>query len=234
MFNFQTIAESFFFILEVVPFTLFLAITILFSGLLLGLLLTVLKYRKIYPVNKAIQVYVSYMRAVPLLVHLFIAANSIPDIASGVYSLFGISYSPNQFPNEWIVVVCFSFYQGAVQSEHIRGIFESIDKNQIEAAYSIGFTKRQTLKRIIIPQAMPTAVPIIFTAFLKIIKGLSLAFAVSVVEILSQAKLAAALNSSYLDSYFAAALVYWLLCGGFTVIFTKYENHSRKGTFQKN
>src|SRR5699024_926634 len=99
------------------------------------------------------------------------------------------------------------FLESAIQSEYIRGAFQSIDPSQIEAGYSIGFTRSQNLRRIIIPQTLAVVIPLFLNSFLKIIKALSLAFTVGVVDILAQARYAAALNYRYLESYIAAALV---------------------------
>ena len=84
-------------------------------------------------------------------------------------------------------------------------------------------TRRQNLHRIIIPQVLSVAIPLFLNAFLKNIKGLSLAFNVGVVDILAQARYVAALSYRYLESYIAAALVYWLICGVLQMIFNRVE-----------
>jgi len=72
-------------------------------------------------------------------------------------------------------------------------------------------------------------VPNFCNAYVGTIKALSLAFTVSVVDILAKAKLCSALNFRYIESYLAAALVYWMLCFILTSAFSKFERHLGKG-----
>ncbi|WP_249532661.1 ABC transporter permease subunit, partial [Escherichia coli] len=65
-------------------------------------------------------------------------------------------------------------------SETIRASILSIDTGQIEAAYAIGLTNLQTMKRIVIPQAVRVALPSLFNNFIDLIKGSSVAFVVGV------------------------------------------------------
>jgi ABC-type amino acid transport system permease subunit len=152
---------------------------------------------------------------------------SLPNASASLLSVFGVAVDPYEFPSIVIVLVTYSFLEAAVESEYIRGAFQSIDPAQIEAGRSIGFTRTQNLRRVIIPQALTVAIPLFLNAFLKIIKSLSLAFTVGVVDIMAQARLAAALNFRYIESYAAAALVYWLICGILQVIFDQVSERMR-------
>lgn len=219
----EVILETFFIVLEVVPRTLFLAFIILIFGILIGFLFSLIKIRKVPVITQIINVLISYARGVPLIVHLLVLQAALPDASASLLSVFGVAADPNEFPNLLIVLITYIFLEAAIESEYIRGAFQSIDRDQIEAGYSIGFTRSQNLKRIIIPQTLAVVVPLFLNSFLKIIKALSLAFVVGVVEILSQARYAAALNYRYLESYIAAALVYWLVCGILQTIFNRVE-----------
>ncbi|MCZ0716995.1 ABC transporter permease subunit [Aerococcus kribbianus] len=138
-------------------------------------------------------------------------------------AVFNVAYDPNDFPSLLIVLTAYILLEAAIESQAILGAFNSLDPSQIEAGYAIGFTRRQNLRRVIIPQLTAIVTPLFLNNFLKIIKALSLAFTVGVVDILAQARYAAALNFRYLESYIAAALVYWLLCGLLQVIFNRIE-----------
>lgn len=219
----EVIIETIFIILQVVPRTLLLAFTILVLGILVGFLLSLVKIKKIPVITEILNLFISYARGVPLIVHLFILQAALPDVSASFLGVFGVAADPNEFPNLLIVLFTFVFLEAAIQSEYIRGAFQSIDPSQIEAGYSIGFTRAQNLRRVIIPQALAVVVPLFLNSFLKIIKGLSLAFTVGVVDILAQARYAAALNFRYLESYIAAAIVYWLVCGVLQTIFNRVE-----------
>ena len=67
------------------------------------------------------------------------------------------------------------------------------------------------------------ALPNILTTFLSVMKALSVAFTISVVDIFARAKLESSLNGKYLMTFAAAALIYWLICKLFTRLFRGLE-----------
>lgn len=222
-FDTQVMIDTIWIVMRAVPRTFGIAAIVLVLGILLGALFAWLKMNPVPIVTPLVRLFVSYMRGVPLIVHLFVMMYSLPQASSSLLSVFGVTMQPHSFPSLLIVIVTFSLLEAAIESENIRGAFQSIDPRQIEAGQSIGMTRPQNLRRIIIPQVMSVAIPLFLNAFLKNIKGLSLAFTVGVVDILAQARYAAALSYRYLESYVAAALVYWLICGILQMIFNRVE-----------
>ncbi len=200
---------------------------ILIIGIIFGLLLAIIRQKKIVLLSQLGECYVSYMRSVPLIINLFIVSSIIPKAFTWMFTLRNWKFNEATIPKWFLIVCCFSLHQTAIQSENIRGLFKSIDKNQIDAAYSIGYTKFDVYRRIIVPQVFATAIPIFLNSFVKLIKAMSLGFAVGFVDILAAAKLAAALQNSQVLSYFTAACVYWILCGSLTFAIGKYEAHLR-------
>lgn len=228
-FDLQVMFETILIVLQAVPRTFLMAFFILLIGIVFGGIFAFIKIKRIPVLTQIIKVFVSYVRGVPLIVHLFVVMSILPDGVSSLLNLVGFEMMPHEFPSILIVLVTYSFLEAAIQSENIRGAFQSIDPQQIEAGLSIGFTRRQNLRRIIVPQAMAVALPLFLNALLKIIKALSLAFTVGAVDILAQARFAAALSSRYLESYVAAALVYWFICGILLIVFNKIEKRLQLG-----
>lgn len=219
----EVIWETMLLIFQAIPRTLGLALIILFFGILFGFLLAILK-RKQFPVlTPIINIFISYMRGVPLIVHLLVLQALLPQAGVSLLSVFGVAYDPNHFPNLLIVIISYVLLELTIQTEYIRGALNSIDPNQVEVGYSIGFTKKQNYQRVILPQLVAVLTPIFLNSYLKTVKALSLAFTVGVVDILAQARYAAALNFRYLESYMAAALVYWVICGLLQFVFNKIE-----------
>jgi His/Glu/Gln/Arg/opine family amino acid ABC transporter permease subunit len=218
MFRADLFTWDFLSILTAVPTTLAMACVILAAGILLGTFLAVLRLYRVPVFGKIVPLFVSYIRGIPLIVHLYIAWYALAAIFKNT------SLSPL-----FVLLVAYSIYSSAIQSENIRTALLSVDDGQFEAAYSVGFTKFQTLRRIVFPQALAVAVPIFFNMYLGTIKGLSLAFTVAVVDILAQAKICSAKNYGFLESYAAAALVYWALCAFLTVGFSRLEQHFSRG-----
>ncbi len=73
-------------------------------------------------------------------------------------------------------------------------------------------TSGQMLRRIVIPQALPVAVPLIGSNFIGLIKGSATASLISVVEIINATVFEASGSYKFLEAYVAAAVIYWLLC----------------------
>lgn len=199
-------------IITVIPYTLGLALLILVLGSLLGSAIALLRIKKVRGFQLLIDLFLSYIRGIPILVHLFIAQAAFPRIGSWILSLFGQADIKVKVPSLLIVLFCYVLFEGAVESENIRGLFNAFDHRQYEAGLSIGLTPGQTLWRIVIPQLIYTAIPLFLNAFLKIVRTLSVAFLVGIIDIMATTRYAAALNSNYITSYFAASLVYWAIC----------------------
>jgi L-cystine transport system permease protein len=89
---------------------------------------------------------------------------------------------------------------------------QSVNSGQYEAAYSVGMTSWQMLKRIVFPQAMPVAIPLIGSNFIELIKGSAIASLISVVELINGTLFEANGNYKFLEAYLAAAVIYWTLC----------------------
>lgn len=154
--------------------------------------------------------YVSIIRGTPLLVQLFIIFYGLPTI--------GLTIDP--FPS---AIIGFSLNVGAYASEIIRAAILSTPKVQWEAAYSIGMTRSQALRRIILPQASRVAIPPLSNSFIGLIKDTSLASLILVTEMFRRAQEIAATNYEFLFVYSLAALIYWMICFIFTIIQGRIE-----------
>lgn len=194
-------------ILYAVPTTLGMAFVILLGGIVLGTAVAAGKTSGQKALTAISRIYISYIRGIPLIVHIYI-----------LYYLL-----PSEISNVFVLIVAYTLYSAACQAENVRTAINSVPKGQYEAAYCVGMSKPQAFFRIILPQAMTVLLPILLNVYLGIIKGLSLAFTISVVDILAQAKLCSAENFAYIQAYLAAAVVYWGICIGLTAIFNKLE-----------
>ena len=82
----------------------------------------------------------------------------------------------------------------------------------MEAAISIGMSKWQAMRRIILPQAFVIALPNFGNSFISLLKDTSLAFVVSVVELMGKAKIVGAAGLNFFEVYIVVALIYWAVC----------------------
>ena len=115
----------------------------------------------------------------------------------------------NPFP---AAAIAFSLNVGGYAAEIIRAAIGSIPKGQWEAAETIGMGYTTALRRIILPQALRTAVPPLSNTLISLVKDTSLASTILVTELLRTAQIAAAPAFEYFALYGTAALYYWIVC----------------------
>ncbi|KMJ51853.1 amino acid ABC transporter permease [Rhodococcoides fascians] len=168
-------------------------------GLIIALAVALARISSIKPLAALARFYVSIIRGTPLLLQLFIIFYGLPQ--------FGIVISP--FP---AAVVAFSLNVGGYAAEVIRAAILSVPKGQWEAAQTIGMGYRTTLQRIVLPQALRTAVPPLSNTLISLVKDTSLASTILVTELLRVAQLAAAPTFDFFTLYSVAALYYWVIC----------------------
>jgi L-cystine transport system permease protein len=105
-----------------------------------------------------------------------------------------------------------SAYAMVTISETVRSALNSVPDGQYEACFSVGLTRRQALRRIVMPQAMSFAVPVLCNNFIGLIKGSAIVYVIGILDILNGAMTSAQINYRFLEAYIAAAMIYWVLC----------------------
>jgi cystine transport system permease protein len=151
------------------------------------------------PLNWIARVYVSLMRGTPMLVQIFVVYYGLPSV--------GIALEPTPAG-----VIALSANVAAYLSESMRGAINGIHRGQWLAAYSLGLSRRQTLRYIIGPQALRIAVPSLSNSLISLIKDTSLVSVITVTELLRSAQEIIAATYRPLPLYLAAAAIYWVLC----------------------
>lgn len=201
-------------LLKYLPMTVEITILSMIFGLIIGLLLAIIKIKQIPVLKWIIAIFVSFTRGTPIIVQLYLTYYGIPILLKYYNYYNGTNYNLNNIPSLLFVLVAFSLNEAAYNSESIRAAIQSIDKGQIEAAHSLGMTSLQVLRRITIPEAFVVALPTLGNALIGLLKGTSLAFVCSVVEMTAQGKILAGSNYRYFEVYVSLAIIYW----GLTII----------------
>lgn len=124
----------------------------------------------------------------------------------------GMNSSSQNLSTRGVVSLVLTIAYLPAMSEALRGALRAVPLEQYEAAESVGLTYAQTLRRVIVPQMVPEAVPAITNILLTLVKDSSLGFLIGAVDILNAALSSAARSYSLLEAYVAAALVYWGIC----------------------
>jgi ABC-type amino acid transport system permease subunit len=117
---------------------------------------------------------------------------------------------------------------GAYVAEIFRSRIQSIDKGQMEAGYMVGLSKWQIYREIIIPQALTVALPILGNVIVDVIKSTSLAFTMSVTEVMGRAKIIGGMTTKYLEMYIDAFFVYVVFIFFVELVIKKIEKFATR------
>ncbi|WP_210429027.1 amino acid ABC transporter permease [Nocardioides eburneiflavus] len=196
--------------------TVVLTVVCMTLGALLGLVLAVMRVSPLRPVRILASGYLTFFRGTPVLVQLifwFNIAALYPNLAIGI-PFTGISQDVDV--NRLIsattaAIVGLSLNQAAYQAEIFRGGFASVDKGQIEAADSLGMSRMTKLRRVIVPQSMPTIVPATGNQFIGMFKETSLVSVLGVGELLQSVQLIYARTYQTIPLLIVACLWYLLM-----------------------
>ena len=181
------------------------ALTLLFA-LPIGLLIALGRMSKVGFVRQIFRIYISIMRGTPLMLQLFFfyfGPYYVFGIRLNKLSLFGVDY---RFIS---VIIGFSLNYAAYFAEIYRAGIESIPLGQHEAAFVLGLTKSQTFFRIILPQVVKRIIPPVTNEVITLVKDTSLAFALSVMEMFTIAKMEAAAHTTMVP-FIVAGLFYYV------------------------
>lgn len=202
------------------------ALTVVF-GFILALLLALCRLGKVRVLNVLASIYVEIFRATPLLVQLFIVYyvvfNGVKVLPG--FKLFGFIRFDRFFPG----VVALSLNSGAYLSEIIRAGIQSIDAGQTEAARSLGMTSWQTMRLIVLPQAIKNTLPAIANEFVTIIKESSICYTIGVQDIMSAVASVKGATFSIAEPLIIATALYFCLTFPTSKIIEHFERRMRRG-----
>lgn len=189
--------------------TILLSIVSVLLGTLLGTGLALMKLCK----NKVLRgisiAYIEFMRGTPLLIQLFIFyAAVLPAI--GVSSR-GSTIFGGDFIGFLACIIALSLNSGAYVAEIVRAGIESIDKGQMEAARSLGMTQYQTMRYVILPQAIKNILPALGNEFIVVIKESAIVSVIGIQEIMFNAGTIRAATFNPFPPLIFAALIYFVI-----------------------
>lgn len=198
------------YMLEVLPtlfyaarYTLYLTLVASFFGLIIGLILAVINYYEVIILDPLAKIYLFVMRGAPLVALLYFFYYGIAS-----YSEFVSQMNPLN-----AVAIIISLTAGGFMAESIRGALISVEEGQKDAAYSLGLTNGQLMRRVIIPQAVRIAVPSLFNNVISITKMTSLSFMLGVVDVMGSARIEGSRTFSYFEIYGGVIIVYLVIIG---------------------
>jgi cystine transport system permease protein len=179
-------------------YTLLFAVASMLLGLPLAGLVTLVRVLGVWGLSAVMALYVSVMRGTPLLVQVFIIYYGLPSV--------GIEFSPIAAG-----ILALTLNVAAYLSESLRGAVAGIGDGQWMAGKSLGMTRVQTLRHVVAPQALRSAVPSLSNSLISLIKDTSLVSVIAVTELMLATKELISTTFQPFPLYIAAAAVYWVL-----------------------
>ncbi len=178
--------------------TTIISIASIILGTLLGIIIYCINKNKLKILRKIGKFYVQVMQGVPITVLLL----------TSYYVVFGkINIEPIL-----VAVITFSIYFSAYVSETVKGAMDSINISQIHSAYALGFSKFQTIKYIILPQALTYTIPVYKNEVVSLVKLTSIAGYISIMDLTKASDIIR--NRTY-EAFFPliiTAIIYFILC----------------------
>jgi polar amino acid transport system permease protein len=194
-------------ILRGLVLTIVLTVVSMVFGTLLGLILAIMRSSSIKPVAATAGVYITLFRGTPVLVQLifwFNIAALYPNLSIG-----GVNVDINALITPILAaIIGLTLNEAAYMAEIIRGGFSSVGKGQIEAADSLGMSSAMKMRKIIIPQAMPSIIPATGNQVIGMFKETSLVSVLGVAELLQSAQLIYARTYETIPLLIVASLWY--------------------------
>lgn len=208
--------------------TFYMTVTATILALAVGLIFSVIIKKNIFVLSKVIHFINSFLKGIPVLIILYILYYSMPTMLVSLGKTMGFSYDVKNPPKLMFGIFAFGVTYIPYMCDMIISAYDTIPKGQIEACDSIGFTTFQAMKKIIIPQMVVVCIPIFGNHFINILKATSLAYMVSIIEMMGAAKNYATGTQRFMETYIIAALIYWIICIAFDKLFALIEANTGK------
>ena len=187
---------------------LLLTIEITLFGVFLGLGLgTLLAIGDIYgnkPVKAVIAVYVEFFRGSPLFVQIFLAVYTLPTLLN------------LQIDHALLAFLFFGLNSAGYQKGYIKGSMEAILGDQMQAGLSVGMSKAQTLRRVILPQAYRIVIPSWTNEFCSLTKSTAVLSYVGLMDLVGAGRSILYRNMEILPVWIIVALIYLVWITGFS------------------
>ena len=184
--------------------TIILSFGALILGIVIGFLISIIRYTnrqtgKLKIINSICKIYVSIIRGTPSVLQLMI--------------MYYIIFKTSDINSIIIGMLAFGINSGAYCSEILRSGFESVDDGPLEAGLALGLTFNQTLRTIIIPQAVRIALPSLGNEFITLVKETAIAGYIGIMDLTKASDTIASRTYDYFFPLILIAIIYLIITG---------------------
>jgi len=216
--NWQFIKDSLPLYREAAWITLKLAFWGILISLIIGLVSSLILYFKVKAVRNIIQVYIEISRNTPLIIQLFFLYFGLTKL--------GITLSENA-----CAIIGLSFLGGSYMAESFRSGLEAVGKTQIESGLSIGLSKIQLVRYVILPQAFSISIPSIGANCIFLLKETSIVGAIAVVDLMNVTKDLIGMYYQTSEALFMLVAAYLIMILPLSLLLTWLERKVRYAEF---
>jgi amino ABC transporter, permease protein, 3-TM region, his/glu/gln/arg/opine family len=183
-------------------------------GLVLGAFSAMIRSKyehtgKLKLLNALCNIYIAVIRGTPVTIQLLI--------------IYFVVFSGMKIDKTLVAVIAFGINSGAYQAEIFRAGIQSISRGQFEAGRSLGFNYNQTMRYIILPQAIKNVIPTLANEFIVLLKETSVAGYIALIDLTKAADIIRSKTYSAFMPLIAVALIYLILVLGFSYVVTIIE-----------
>lgn len=145
-------------------------------GLLVGIVAGIMRTSSLWIARAPAGLFIWLIRGTPLLVQILFVYNALPPLLTAI----GLKVELNEF---WSAVIALALNVGAYNAEVIRAGILAVPRGQVEAARSLGLSGVQTMRTVVLPQALRIVVPPLVNNLVALLKDSSLASTISLLEL---------------------------------------------------
>ncbi|MDF1480989.1 amino acid ABC transporter permease [Extensimonas sp. H3M7-6] len=188
------------FLLKGLYFSLLLTLVATVGGVVLGTLLALMRLSGLAWLAWPATIYVNGMRSIPLVMVILWFFLLVP-------ALIG-----RPIGAEWSAVITFVAFEAAYFSEIMRAGIQSVPRGQVLAGQALGMRYAQLMQLVVLPQAFRNMLPLLLTQTIILFQDTSLVYAIGAYDLLKGFEIAGKNFGRPIESYLAAAVVYFVLC----------------------
>ena len=177
--------------------------------------------------NILADIYVHLVRGIPQILLLMIIYLLIKTNFNNLAKYYNWGVNASVISPILIAIIALSLTASAYLSGTVSTALNSVGDGQQDAALACGMDSFTSFYRIILPQAIPVAMPLIGNQFITMIRATSLIGYIGVVDIVAAGKIASTISSNILEAYVAETLIYWGLTFLLETVFSFLTNKIR-------
>lgn len=214
--------DRYLYILEGVKNTILMALFAVIIGILLGLVIALIRNnydnnKKLPILNQIAKLYVTIIRGTPVLLQLMI--------------IYYIIFATVDINIVLVGVIAFGLNSSAYVSEIIRAGISSIDKGQMDGGRALGLTYKETMRMIILPQAIKNVMPALGNEFITLLKETSVAGYIGIIELTKAGDIISSRTYNYFFPLIITAIIYLIMTLGLSKIISKFEKRGVKNAW---